>query len=130
MGHGHSFKFEEANILPRRYNCVSRELLESRFAGPQSINERSDLEFPYCVLRPCLSRRISHVGRVGSSKNSDESEHNGRAITKPASNTDMEITAFNKSNAECQAITASIRTQTVAIGVDNYSTYADVRYEV
>ncbi|VDK89068.1 unnamed protein product [Dibothriocephalus latus] len=37
MRPGHTFKFDEAEILARGDNRVSRELLESWFTGPQSI---------------------------------------------------------------------------------------------
>ncbi|BHF75876.1 hypothetical protein SprV_0501897300 [Sparganum proliferum] len=42
-GSGHTFKFDEAEILARGDNRVSRELLESWFTGPQSINKCNDL---------------------------------------------------------------------------------------
>nr|VZI44321.1 unnamed protein product [Spirometra erinaceieuropaei] len=42
-GPGHIFKFQEAEILARGDNRVSRELLESWFSGPQSIRKRNDL---------------------------------------------------------------------------------------
>ncbi|VDN13113.1 unnamed protein product [Dibothriocephalus latus] len=113
-GPGHIFKFDEAKIFEKGDNRMSGELLESWFSGPQSINKCKDLAFPYCVLKHCLSKRNSHVGRAGPSNNSDENKHNCRAITKPASNTDEEITAINESNADCQASTAPIKTQVVA----------------
>nr|VZI42350.1 unnamed protein product [Spirometra erinaceieuropaei] len=45
------FKFDEAEILARGDNRVSRELLESWFTGHQSINKRNDLPTPYSVLK-------------------------------------------------------------------------------
>ncbi|BHF71032.1 hypothetical protein SprV_0401408600 [Sparganum proliferum] len=50
-GSGHTFKFDEAEILARGDNRVSRELLESWFTGPQSINGCNDLPIQYSVLR-------------------------------------------------------------------------------
>ncbi|BHF76683.1 hypothetical protein SprV_0501978200 [Sparganum proliferum] len=47
----HTSKFDEAEILAKCDNCVSRELLESWFTGPQSINQYNDLPLPYSVLR-------------------------------------------------------------------------------
>ncbi|VDN10673.1 unnamed protein product [Dibothriocephalus latus] len=109
-GPGHIFKFFEAKILANGDNRVSRELLESWLSGPQSINKRKHLAFPPGVLRSFLSKRISHIGRAGRSNNSDDSEHNCRAITRPASNADKTIVAIGESNAKCQASTASIKT--------------------
>ncbi|VDN10307.1 unnamed protein product [Dibothriocephalus latus] len=97
---------------------------------PQSINKRKDLAFPYCELRHCLSKRIGYVGRAGPNNNSDDSEHNCHAITKPVSDMDKEIAAINESKAKCQAITAPSKTQVVATGVDNYIIHADDRYEL
>ncbi|BHF60502.1 hypothetical protein SprV_0100346700 [Sparganum proliferum] len=48
---GHTFKFDEAEILARGDNRVSRELLESWFTGPQSINKCNELPLPYSVLK-------------------------------------------------------------------------------
>ncbi|BHF72192.1 hypothetical protein SprV_0401525600 [Sparganum proliferum] len=48
---GHKFKFDEAEILEKGDNRVSRELLESWFTGPQSINKCNYLSIPYLVLR-------------------------------------------------------------------------------
>ncbi|BHF72313.1 hypothetical protein SprV_0401537700 [Sparganum proliferum] len=42
-GSGHKFKFDETEILARGDNRVSRELLESWFTGPKSINKCNDL---------------------------------------------------------------------------------------
>ncbi|BHF67696.1 hypothetical protein SprV_0301072400 [Sparganum proliferum] len=58
---GHAFKFDEAEILARGDNCVSRELLESWFSGPQCINKSNDLSLPYSVLRPGLDGFTSHA---------------------------------------------------------------------
>ncbi|BHF65311.1 hypothetical protein SprV_0200832100 [Sparganum proliferum] len=43
MGPGRIFKFQEVEILARGDNRVSREMLESWFSGPQSINMHNDL---------------------------------------------------------------------------------------
>ncbi len=107
---GHIFKFNEAEILARGDNRVSRELLESWFSGPQSINKRNELAFPYDVLRHFLGKRNSQRGIARPSHNSEDSRRNCRAIVKPAPapNTDDEITAINDSNNE--AVTAAITT--------------------
>ncbi|BHF77910.1 hypothetical protein SprV_0602102000 [Sparganum proliferum] len=51
MGSGHTFKFDEAEVLARGDNRVSRELLESWFTGRQSINKCNDLPIQYSVLK-------------------------------------------------------------------------------
>ncbi|VDN16973.1 unnamed protein product [Dibothriocephalus latus] len=109
-GPGHISTFNEADILVNDDSLMSREMLESWFSGPQSINKRNDLRFPYCVLRHCLSQSISRVERAGPSNNSEDSEHICRAVIKPASDTDNEIAAINESKAKCQAATALIKT--------------------
>ncbi|BHF79985.1 Dynein light chain Tctex-type [Sparganum proliferum] len=109
-GPGHIFKFQEAEILARGDNRVSRELLESWFSGPQSINKHNDLPVPYSVLRFSLGRRISHVGRTRASNHHGDSEPVCRAIVTPASSTDDEIAAINDSDSDRQATTASITT--------------------
>nr|VZI24163.1 unnamed protein product [Spirometra erinaceieuropaei] len=60
-GSGHTFKFDEAEILARDDNRVSRELLESWFTGPQSINKCNDLPTPYLVQRLGLGGVISYA---------------------------------------------------------------------
>ncbi|BHF57857.1 hypothetical protein SprV_0100080300 [Sparganum proliferum] len=47
---GHTFKFDEAEILARGDNRVSRELLETWFTGPPSTNKCNDIPTPYSVL--------------------------------------------------------------------------------
>nr|VZI33295.1 unnamed protein product [Spirometra erinaceieuropaei] len=59
---GHTFKFDEAEILARGNNRVSRELLKSWFTGPQSINKCKDLPTPYSVLQLRLGGVTSHAG--------------------------------------------------------------------
>ncbi|BHF84556.1 hypothetical protein SprV_0902770700 [Sparganum proliferum] len=61
-GSGHTFKFDEAEILARGDNRVSRELLESWFTGPQSINKCNDLPIQYSVMRLRLGGVIGHAG--------------------------------------------------------------------
>ncbi|BHF74313.1 hypothetical protein SprV_0501739800 [Sparganum proliferum] len=97
---GHTFKFDEAEILARGDNRVSRELLESWFTGPQSINKCNDIPTPYSVLRHRLAKAIDHSGRAQAG------EPDGRAIITPASNTSDEITAINNLHAGHQAISA------------------------
>ncbi|BHF80965.1 hypothetical protein SprV_0702409400 [Sparganum proliferum] len=97
---GHTFKFDEAGILARGDNRVSRELHESCFTAPQSINKCNDILTPYSVLRHRLAKAIDHSGsaQVG--------ESDGRVIITPASNTGDEITAINDLHAGHQAISA------------------------
>nr|VZI50709.1 unnamed protein product [Spirometra erinaceieuropaei] len=57
----HTFKFDEAEILARSDNRVSRDLLESWFTGHQSINKCNDLSIPYEVLRLRLDEVIFHA---------------------------------------------------------------------
>ncbi|BHF78724.1 hypothetical protein SprV_0602183800 [Sparganum proliferum] len=59
---GHTFNFEEDEILARGDNRVSRELLESWFTGPQSISKCNVLPLPYSVLR----LRLSEVHKEGA----------------------------------------------------------------
>ncbi|BHF79180.1 hypothetical protein SprV_0602229900 [Sparganum proliferum] len=61
-GSGHTFKFDETEILARGDNRVSRELLESWFTGPQSINKCNGLPIQYSVLRLRLGGVIDHAG--------------------------------------------------------------------
>nr|VZI32590.1 unnamed protein product [Spirometra erinaceieuropaei] len=123
MGPGHIFKFQEAEILARGDNRVSRELLESRFSGPQSINKHNDLPVPYTVLRFSLGRRISHVGRARASNHPGDSEPVCRAIVTPASSTDDEIAAINDSDSDRQATAASITTPAVITRTVNCSAH-------
>nr|VZI14007.1 unnamed protein product [Spirometra erinaceieuropaei] len=60
----HTFKFDEAEILARGDNRLSRELLESWFTGPQSINKCNDFPTPYCVLKFRLGGVTSHAGSM------------------------------------------------------------------
>ncbi|BHF67655.1 hypothetical protein SprV_0301068300 [Sparganum proliferum] len=99
-GPGHIFKFQETEILARGDNRVSRELLESWFSGPQSINKRNGLPVPYSVLRFSLDRGIGHVGRARASNYPSYCEPLCRAIVPPASSTDDEITAINVSDSD------------------------------
>ncbi|BHF79742.1 hypothetical protein SprV_0702286500 [Sparganum proliferum] len=98
---GHTFKFDEAEILARGDNRVSRELLESWFTGPQSINKCNGIPIPYSVLRHRLAKAIDHSGRAQAGEQSSR-----RAIITPASSTGDEITAINNLHAGHQAISA------------------------
>nr|VZI06858.1 unnamed protein product [Spirometra erinaceieuropaei] len=60
----HTFKLDEAEILARRDNRVSRELLESLFTGPQSINKWNDMPTPYSVLREQIVRELARSSDV------------------------------------------------------------------
>ncbi|BHF73480.1 hypothetical protein SprV_0401656100 [Sparganum proliferum] len=99
-GPGHIFKFQVVEILARGDNRVGRELLESWFFGPQSINKHNDLPLPCSVLRCSLGRGISRVGRARTSNYPSDSEPICRVIVTPASNTDDEIMAINDSDAD------------------------------
>ncbi|BHF75246.1 hypothetical protein SprV_0501834200 [Sparganum proliferum] len=99
-GPGHIFKYQEAEILARGDNRVSRELLELWFSGPQSINKHNDLPVPYSVLRFSLGRGISHVGRARASNYLGDNELICRAIITPASSTNDEIPAINDSDSD------------------------------
>ncbi|VDL89629.1 unnamed protein product [Schistocephalus solidus] len=108
--YGYIFKFDEAKLLARDDNRVSRELFELWFSGPQSINKRNEFPFPYSVLRHRLSREIGHVERTWVTDASNDSEPNCRVIITPASNMDDEITVIIDSDADGQAIVTSITT--------------------
>ncbi|BHF75021.1 hypothetical protein SprV_0501811400 [Sparganum proliferum] len=97
---GHTYKFDEAEILARGDNRVSRELLESWFTGPQSINKCNDLPIQYSVLRLRLGGVIGHAGsaQVNTLPNTRVSASDGRAIITPASNAHDEIAAINDAN--------------------------------
>nr|VZI36503.1 unnamed protein product [Spirometra erinaceieuropaei] len=97
---GHTLKFDEAEILARGDNHVSRELLESWFTGPQSINKCNDIPTPYSVLRHMLAKIIHHSGSAQAG------EPAGRAIITPASNMDDDISAINNFHAGHQSISA------------------------
>nr|VZI30354.1 unnamed protein product [Spirometra erinaceieuropaei] len=99
-GSCHTFKFAEAEILARGDNRVSRELLESWFTGPQSINKCNDLPIQYSVLRLRLGGVIGHAGSalVNTLPNTRVSTSDGRAIITPTSNARDEIAAINDAN--------------------------------
>ncbi|BHF72323.1 hypothetical protein SprV_0401538700 [Sparganum proliferum] len=97
---GHTFKFDEAEILARGDNRVSRELLESWLTGPQSINKCNDIPTAYSVLRHRLVKAIDHSGRAQAG------EPDGRVIITPASDTGDEITAITNLHAGHQASSA------------------------
>nr|VZI09929.1 unnamed protein product [Spirometra erinaceieuropaei] len=103
---GHSFKFDEAEIIARDDNRVSRDLLESWFTDPQSINKCSDLSLPYSVLKLRLGRVISHAvgAQVNICANDSLGGPNGRAIITPTSNARDEIAAINDANVAHQTV--------------------------
>ncbi|BHF75155.1 hypothetical protein SprV_0501825000 [Sparganum proliferum] len=100
MRSGQTFQFDEAEILERGDNRVSRELLESWFTGPQSINKCNDLPIQYSVLRLRLGGVIGHAGsaQVNTLPNTRVSASDGRAIITPASNARDEIAAIDDAN--------------------------------
>ncbi|BHF60481.1 hypothetical protein SprV_0100344600 [Sparganum proliferum] len=102
---GHTFKFDEAEILARGDNRVSRELLESWFTGPQPINKCNDLPIQYSVLRLRLGGVIGHAGsaQVNTLLNTRVSASDGRAIITPTSNARDEIAAINDANVDHHA---------------------------
>nr|VZI38833.1 unnamed protein product [Spirometra erinaceieuropaei] len=99
-GSGHTFKFVEAEILARGDNRVSRELLETWFTGPHSINRCNVLPVPYLVLRLRLGGVIGQAGSalVNTLPNTRVSASDGRAIITPTSNARDEIAAINDAN--------------------------------
>ncbi|BHF72281.1 hypothetical protein SprV_0401534500 [Sparganum proliferum] len=105
-GPGHTFQFDEAEILARVDNRVSRELLESWFPGPQSINKCNELPLPYSVLKLRLGGVIGHAGsaQVNTRPNTRIDASDSRAIITPTSNARDEIAAINDANIGHQAI--------------------------
>ncbi|BHF66478.1 hypothetical protein SprV_0200949500 [Sparganum proliferum] len=103
---GHTFKFDEAEILAIGDDRVSRELLESWFTGPQSINKCNDLPLPYSVLKLRLGGVIGHAGsaQVNTRPNTRIDASDGRAIITPISNARDEIAAINDADIGHQAI--------------------------
>nr|VZI48235.1 unnamed protein product [Spirometra erinaceieuropaei] len=103
---GHTFKFDEAEILARGDNCVSRELLESWFTGSQSINKCNDLPTPYAVLKLRLGGVTSHAGsaEVNTFPNTGIGASDGREIVTPTSKARDEIAAIIDSNVGHQAV--------------------------
>nr|VZI31457.1 unnamed protein product [Spirometra erinaceieuropaei] len=99
-GSGHTFKFDEAEILARGDNRVSRELLESWFTGPRSINKCNNLPIQYSVLRLRLGGEIGHArsALMNTLPNTRVSASDGRAIITPTSNARDEIAAINDAN--------------------------------
>ncbi|BHF67654.1 hypothetical protein SprV_0301068200 [Sparganum proliferum] len=97
---GHTFKFDEAEILARGDNRVSRELLESWSTGLQSINKCNDLPLPYSVPRLRLGGAISNArsAQVSIFPNTRVGASDGRAIIPPTSKTRDEIAAINDAN--------------------------------
>ncbi|BHF69098.1 hypothetical protein SprV_0301213900 [Sparganum proliferum] len=109
---GHIFKYDEAEILARGDNRVSRELLESWFIGLQSINKCNDFPIPYSVLRLRLGGAISHAGsaQVNTFPNIKVGASGGRAIITPTSNERDEIAAINDANIDHQTISTQSAT--------------------
>ncbi|BHF70749.1 hypothetical protein SprV_0301380200 [Sparganum proliferum] len=120
---GHTFKFAEAGILARGDNRVSRELLESWFTGPQSINKCNDLPIPYSVLRLRLGGVSSDVGsaQVNTFPNTRLGASDGRAIIPPTSNARNEIAAINDTNVGHRAISTPRATIPAEAGSREYS---------
>ncbi|BHF73308.1 hypothetical protein SprV_0401638900 [Sparganum proliferum] len=58
-GPNHTSKSDEAEILVRADNRVSRELLQSWVSGPQSIKKCNDLPSPHLAPRLCLDKVIN-----------------------------------------------------------------------
>nr|VZI35294.1 unnamed protein product [Spirometra erinaceieuropaei] len=100
-----TFKFDKAEILARGDNRVSRELLESWFTGPQSINKCNNLPIQYSVLRLRLGGEIGHEGSalMNTLPNTRVSASDGRAIITPTSNARDEIAVINDANIDHHA---------------------------
>nr|VZI47863.1 unnamed protein product [Spirometra erinaceieuropaei] len=134
---GHTFKFDEADILARGDNRVSRELLESWFTGPQSINKCNDLPIPYSVLKLRLGGVTSHAGstEVNTLPNTGVDASDGRAIITPTSNARDEIAAVIDANVGHQAIITPRRRShptaeaTAAGSVANLHTHRPFRWD-
>ncbi|VDL85349.1 unnamed protein product [Schistocephalus solidus] len=75
----------------RELRRVSRDLLESCFAGQQSSNKRTGTPFPYSALNHCLGVGMGHVRRTWVTVTSNDSEPNCRVIIAPTSRMDDEI---------------------------------------
>nr|VZI06352.1 unnamed protein product [Spirometra erinaceieuropaei] len=123
---GYTFKFDEAEILARGDNRVSRELLESWFTGPQSINKCNDLPIQYSVLRLRLGGVIGHAGSalVNTLPNTRVNASDGRAIITPTSNARDEIAAIIDSNVSHQAMitpSVTIPDEGRAVNVHSYA---------
>nr|VZI07611.1 unnamed protein product [Spirometra erinaceieuropaei] len=97
---GHTFEFDEAEILAGDDNRVSGELLESGFMVSQSINKCSNISIPYSALRHSLAKASDH------SWSAQAGEPHGRGIITPAFNTGNEILAINNLRAGYQAVNA------------------------
>nr|VZI00042.1 unnamed protein product [Spirometra erinaceieuropaei] len=99
-GPSHTFKFDEAEILARGDNRVSRELLESWFTGPQSLNKCNDLPIQYSVLRLRLGGVIGHAGsaHVNTCPKTRVGTSDGRSIITPTTNARDEIAAIKDAN--------------------------------
>ncbi|BHF78272.1 hypothetical protein SprV_0602138500 [Sparganum proliferum] len=104
--HSTRFKFDEATSLARGDDRVSRELLESWFTGPQSINKCNELPLPYSVLKLRPGGVIGHAGsaQVNTRPNTRIDASDGRAIIAPTSNARDEIAVINDANIGHQAI--------------------------
>nr|VZI05075.1 unnamed protein product [Spirometra erinaceieuropaei] len=123
---GHTFKFDEAEILARGDNRMSRELMESWFTGPQSINKCNELPIPYSVLKLRLGGVTSHAGRaeVNTFPNTGVSASDGRAIITPTSNARDELASIIDSNVGHQAMitpSATIPDEEGGVNVHRYA---------
>ncbi|VDM00026.1 unnamed protein product [Schistocephalus solidus] len=98
MGPGHTFKFDETEILTS-VNRVSREPLESWFSGQQSIDKCNYHAVPYSVLRFCLGKIASHAQVTSTPV---DNEPNGRVIVTSGIDIGDEITAINDSELRTQ----------------------------
>ncbi|BHF67737.1 hypothetical protein SprV_0301076500 [Sparganum proliferum] len=103
---GHTFKFDETEILARGDNRMRRELSESWFTGPQSIKKCNDLPLPYSTLRLRLGGVVGHAGsaQVNTGSNTRVGASDGRAIITPTTSARDEIAAINDSNFGHQTI--------------------------
>ncbi|BHF76653.1 hypothetical protein SprV_0501975200 [Sparganum proliferum] len=88
---------EEAEIVVRGDNRVSRELPESRFSDSHSINRRSDLPLPYFVLRFCPGKITGHVWRVRMTSSHRDSKPNRRVIVTSIIDNGGDITVIDDS---------------------------------
>ncbi|BHF71134.1 hypothetical protein SprV_0401418900 [Sparganum proliferum] len=103
-GPKHTLQFDKAEILARGENRVSRDLLESRFSGPQSINKHNDLPSPYSALRLRLDKAISR-------------EDSARMTTVPGVNIDEPNCSRAHTHEEIRSSASRLRA--MSVGIDN-----------
>ncbi|VDL98222.1 unnamed protein product [Schistocephalus solidus] len=94
---GYRFKFDEAEILERGDNRVSRELLESSFTGPSLFTSAMTSLNAYSMLRLSLVRAIGHSrnAQANAFSKAGAGDSDGRAVIMPTYNTGDENSAID-----------------------------------